>query len=69
MPGVLVVRDDPFPGGTKARFLSTLFSGADEVVYASSAERGAQVALATVTRQLGKRARFSLHAGQSCIHA
>jgi hypothetical protein len=33
--GVLVVRDDLFPGGTKARFLGTLFKGVDEVVYAS----------------------------------
>ena len=54
--GVLVVRDDLFPGGTKARFLGMLFNGADEVVYASPAEGGAQVALATVARNLGKGA-------------
>jgi hypothetical protein len=54
--GVFVVRDDLFPGWTKARFLPTLFDGADEVVYASSAEGGAQTALATVAAQLGKRA-------------
>jgi hypothetical protein len=54
--GVLVVRDDLFPGGTKARFLGMLFEGAEEVVYASPAEGGAQVALATVARKLGKRA-------------
>jgi Pyridoxal-phosphate dependent enzyme len=54
--GVLVVRDDLFPGGTKARFLPLLFDGADEVVYASAAEGGAQTALATVAAQLGKRA-------------
>jgi hypothetical protein len=54
--GVLVVRDDLFPGGTKARFLGCMFEGADEVVYASPAEGGAQVALATVARQLGKQA-------------
>jgi 1-aminocyclopropane-1-carboxylate deaminase/D-cysteine desulfhydrase-like pyridoxal-dependent ACC family enzyme len=54
--GVLVVRDDLFPGGTKARFLPVLFDGADEVVYASPAEGGAQTALATVAAQLGKRA-------------
>jgi hypothetical protein len=53
---VLVVRDDLFPGGTKARFLEVLFDGAEEVVYASPAEGGAQVALATVARKLGKRA-------------
>jgi hypothetical protein len=54
--GVLVVRDDLFPGGTKARFLGMIFDGAGEVVYASPAQGGAQTALATVARQLGKRA-------------
>ena len=55
--GVFVVRDDLYPGGTKARFIAQLFcEGAEEVVYASSAEGGAQVALATVARSLGKRA-------------
>lgn len=54
--GVLVVRDDLFPGGTKARFIGAFFDGADEAVYASPAEGGAQTALATVARQLGKRA-------------
>jgi hypothetical protein len=54
--GVLVVRDDLFPGGTKARFLAMLFNGAEEVVYASPAEGAAQVALATVARNLNKRA-------------
>jgi threonine dehydratase len=33
-----------------------MFEGADESVYASPAEGGAQVALATVARQLGKQA-------------
>ena len=54
--GVLVVRDDLFSGGTKARFLGTMFEGVHEVVYASPAEGGAQTALATVARRLGKRA-------------
>jgi hypothetical protein len=54
--GVLVVRDDLFPGGTKARFMPALFDGCDEAVYASPAEGGAQTALATVARSLGKRA-------------
>lgn len=53
---VLVVRDDLFPGGTKARFIGAFFAMADEAVYASPAEGGAQTALATVARQLGKRA-------------
>ena len=54
--GITVVRDDLFPGGTKARFLGELFKGADEVVYASPAEGGAQTALASVAAALGKRA-------------
>jgi hypothetical protein len=54
--GVLVVRDDLYPGGTKARFMHLVFAGADEAVYASPAEGGAQTALATVARRLGKRA-------------
>jgi hypothetical protein len=54
--GVFVVRDDVFPGGTKARFIPLLFNGVNKVVYASPAEGGAQTALATVAAQLGKRA-------------
>src|SRR5579885_915986 len=54
--GVLVVRDDLFPGGTKARFLDIVFEGVNEVVYARPAEGGAQTALATVAQRLGKRA-------------
>lgn len=54
--GILVVRDDLFPGGTKARFLPILFEDADEVVYASPAEGGAQTALAHTAAKLGKRA-------------
>ena len=54
--GIHVVRDDLFPGGTKARFIPRLFDDADEVVYASPCEGGAQTALATVAAQLGKKA-------------
>lgn len=54
--GVLVVRDDLFPGGTKARYVARLFDDADEVVYATPAEGGAQTALAECARQAGKRA-------------
>ena len=54
--GVLVVRDDLFEGGTKARFIPLLFNGVSEVAYASPAEGGAQTALATVAALLGKRA-------------
>lgn len=54
--GIRVVRDDLFPGGTKARFVPELFATADEVVYASPAEGGAQTAIAHVAAALGKRA-------------
>jgi len=54
--GIAVVRDDLFKGGTKARFLPVLFDDADEVVYASPAEGGAQTALAHTAASLGKRA-------------
>jgi len=54
--GIHVVRDDLFPGGTKARFLPALFDDADEVVYASPCEGGAQTALAHTAAALGKRA-------------
>lgn len=54
--GIAVVRDDLFEGGTKARFLPVLFEGVDEVVYASPAEGGAQFAIATIAKSLGKKA-------------
>lgn len=54
--GIMVVRDDLFEGGTKARFLPVLFESANEVVYASPAEGGAQTALAHTAAKLGKRA-------------
>lgn len=54
--GISVVRDDLFPGGTKARYLAHLFDQADEVVYATPAEGGAQTALAHCAQAAGKRA-------------
>lgn len=54
--GIQVARDDLFPGGTKARFMAALFERAEEVVYASPCEGGAQTALAHVARELGKKA-------------
>jgi hypothetical protein len=54
--GIAVVRDDLFPGGTKARFLPVLYHDAEEVVYASPCEGGAQTALAHTAAKLGKRA-------------
>lgn len=54
---LLVIRDDLYPGGTKARFLRQMMAGdCDEVVYASPAEGGAQTAIATVAAEMGKRA-------------
>lgn len=54
--GYTVVSDAHIPGGTKARFTHSLFEDADEVVYASPAQGGAQVALAATAARLGKRA-------------
>lgn len=54
--GITVVRDDLFPGGTKARYIPYLFERCDELVYASPVEGGAQVALAHVAREMGKYA-------------
>jgi threonine dehydratase len=54
--GIVVVRDDLFPGGTKARFIGKLFEGKREAVYASPPEGGAQTALAFTARAMGRRA-------------
>jgi hypothetical protein len=62
--GVLVVRDDLYPGGTKARFLPLLTDGAAEAVYAGPAEGGAAVSLATV---LGPRATL-FYAARAELH-
>jgi hypothetical protein len=44
--GITVVRDDLFPGGTKARILPPLLQGAREFVYCTPAYGYAQLALA-----------------------
>lgn len=54
--GLWVVRDDLLPGGTKARFVGSLFDGVDAVVYASPAQGGMQLALAYAAKRLGKQA-------------
>lgn len=55
--GVLVVRDDLFPGGTKARVLPALLKNcAEEIVYTSPAYGYAQVALAYACKQTGQQA-------------
>lgn len=50
-----MVRDDLFPGGTKARFFVPLFEHHHEIVYASPAQGGAQTALAHAARSAGGR--------------
>lgn len=50
------MRDDLFPGGTKARVLSCLFDGRPEYVYASPVQGYAQIALAHAARAAGKTA-------------
>lgn len=54
--GVLVVRDDLIPGGTKARILPAMLQPGREYVYASPAYGYAQVALAIVAAQIGATA-------------
>lgn len=56
--GFYIVRDDRFPGGTKARVLPEILAGinADEFVYASPAYGYAQIALAYSAAKIGKRA-------------
>jgi phosphoribosylpyrophosphate synthetase len=54
--GIHVVRDDLYPGGTKARYIEKMFGDAEELVYATPCEGGAQTALAYVAKKLGKRA-------------
>lgn len=53
--GIYVVRDDLIPGGTKTRYLMHLFNYYDEVVYATPAYGGAQLALAYAALMKGKR--------------
>lgn len=54
--GIFVVREDLLAGGTKLRYCLPLFERYDHVVYASSAQGGAQLALAYAARALGKQA-------------
>jgi hypothetical protein len=53
--GIDVVRDDLYPGGTKARYAAALWDDAQHCVYATPAQGGAQVALAHTAHRLGKR--------------
>lgn len=54
--GIVVVRDDLIPGGTKRRVLDGLYPEAGELVYASPAQGYAQVALAYSAAATGRRA-------------
>lgn len=53
---IFVVRDDLLIGGTKRCFLDELVRGQQEVVYASPAYGGAQIAIAHSARELGVQA-------------
>jgi hypothetical protein len=53
---VFVVRDDLMFGGTKRCFADELIAGNDEVVYASPAYGGAQIAIACSAREQGVKA-------------
>ncbi len=66
--GVYVVREDLYPGGTKARYMPLLFAEHEELVYATPACGGAQFAMATVGAQLGKRVTLFV-ARRQCPHA
>jgi hypothetical protein len=50
-PGVFVVRDDLLMGGTKRCYADQLIRGHREVVYASPAYGGAQIAIAWSARE------------------
>lgn len=54
--GVMVVRDDHIPGGTKRSFADQLIAGRREVVYASPVYGGAQIAIAHAAREQGAQA-------------
>lgn len=54
--GILVVRDDLIPGGTKRRVIDALLTNGDEFVYASPAYGYAQIALAYACTAMGKQA-------------
>ncbi len=55
-PGVFVVRDDLLVGGTKRCYADQLIRGKAEVVYASPAYGGAQIAIAHSARECGASA-------------
>lgn len=56
--GVMIVRDDLLPGGTKRRAIHVFFDDTEEYVYASPVQGAAQLALAFTAREHGKRVRI-----------
>lgn len=55
--GIIVLRDDHLPGGSKSRFIDQLIPpGTKEVVYASPVYGGFQIALAAAAARLGIKA-------------
>jgi hypothetical protein len=55
-PGVFVVRDDLIQGGTKRCYVDAMIRGCREVVYASPAYGGAQIAIACAAKAQGASA-------------
>lgn len=53
--GVIVVRDDLVPGGTKSRFLPYLIKDADEIVFGGPFCGGAPLALSVLGKQTGQK--------------
>lgn len=65
--GMLVARDDLYPGGTKARFIPDLLEPNAEYVYAGPAEGGAAFALATVAAASNMRVTL-VYAARAVLH-
>src|SRR6218665_604506 len=68
--GILVVRDDLLPGGTKRRVLREVLAlrPAQEFVYAATAQGYGQLALALAAREIGRKATIFV-AGRAKRHA
>jgi hypothetical protein len=64
---IYVVRDDLFPGGSKARFLPALIGDAKEIVFGGPCMGGAPVALSVVGKQM-KRKITLFYAKRKVLH-
>lgn len=60
--GIIVVRDDLYPGGTKARAFDRLYERYGEIIYCCAVTSCTQISLATAARRLGKKATLFLAA-------